>query len=251
MITLRKIEVHMARDNAGRVRLLEILPGTRTLHCFRLELGGEQDTAVMPGQYCLLGEHTPTLPCSYLSLPGIARQFIVATQRSTLLGKVGDWLHYSGPLGTAWPVPLLSARLLLISHAEGLLSLLCVLDEIMCWLPWVQIQLLHDGFNISHLPEECRPWFTPEPSLHRNLFILPSSAGLARQLEAYRPDTVYCCAPMQLALQTARVCQQKGIAIQRIWLRTDYLSCPARGWQPPLQGPVLRLDSVSSPPPSG
>ena len=116
------------------------------------ELCGSQLTEAMPGQYCLLGSQGVDLSCSYVSLPGMARRFTVTTHRTQALGQAGDVLDYSGPLGSAWPIPLHSTRLLAITRGEGILALLGCLDEILCWLPWVQVQLSHEGFPTISYP---------------------------------------------------------------------------------------------------
>ena len=232
------------RHEEGGVRLLETLSGSGTQHYLRLQLCSQQHTEAMPGQFCLLGTQGLHVPCSYVSLPGVAGRFIVTTHGAQL-GREGDLLDYSGPLGSAWPLPLHSTRLLAISRAEGILALLCTLDEIHCWLPWVQIQLSHEGFPIDHLPAECLHGFSARFPLPRN----NSCSGwtlLASQLEGFRPDTVYCCAPEQVARQAARICWQKGVPAQRIWLRTDQVPRPAGCWQPALGSPVQRYDRLLS-----
>lgn len=232
----------MGRDFSARVHLLELPHGPGNQQYLRLALCGRQPDEAMPGQYCLLGRHTESWPCSYVSLPGVAGRFLVTTHASTRLGKVGDLLDYSGPLGSAWPLPLQSARLLAISRGEGLLPLLGALDEIRCWLPGVQIRLSHEGISAHRLPEDCQAWVsTLLPQLR------DSSSGwlhLRQLLDAFLPDTVYCCAAPQVARQAARLCWQKGVAAQRIWLRTDHLPGPAwaassgQGW------PVQRYDRL-------
>lgn len=154
------------------------------------------------------------------------------------LGTGGELFDYSGPLGSAWPLPMQSTRLLAISRADGLLPLLGALDEIRCWLPWIQLQLSHDGIAVELLPDDCRTW----------LSLLPrdSSSGwwqTRRLLITFHPDTVYCCAPSQVARQVAQLCWQTGVAPQRIWIRTDHVARPiwghsAESW------PVQRYDRV-------
>ena len=242
----------MRREDRGRVRLLETLPGPGTQQCLRLELCGSPLTEAMPGQFCLLGNRGLDLPCSYISLPGLARRFIVTTHRAQALGQAGDVLDYSGPLGSAWPIPLHSARLLAITRGEGILALLCALDEILCWLPWVHVQLSHEGFPSDRLPAECLHRLSASSALPRNS---SGWAQLTDQLVRFRPDTVYCCAPEQIARQAARLCWQQGVPAQRIWLRTDQAAPPGGAWRSALGGPVQRYDRVlwilNRHPPSG
>ncbi|WP_256590622.1 hypothetical protein [Pseudomonas sp. LB-090624] len=158
-------------------------------------------------------------PCSYVTLPGVAGQFIVSTQSAQPLGRTGELFDYSGPLGSAWPLPLQSTKLLAISRADGLLPLLGALDEIRCWLPWVQLQLSHDGIAAELLPDDCRTWLSALSPMPRDY-----SSGwwqTRHLLTTFRPDTVYCCAPPQVARQIAQLCGQTGVAPQRIWIRTD------------------------------
>ncbi|MGS7251066.1 hypothetical protein ACQ7NP_08045 [Pseudomonas anuradhapurensis] len=229
----------MGRGGSASVRLLEAVPGSGTQQYLRLALCSPQRSEAMPGQYCLLSSHSECWPCSYVSLPGASGRFLVATCSVKPVGQAGDLFGYSGPLGNAWPLPLQSARLLAISRAEGLLPLLAVLDEIRCWLPWVQVSLSHAGIPAERLPDACPTWLAALPH--------DSSSGwlqLQRTLDTFRPDTVYCCAPPQVARQAARLCWQTGIAAQRIWLRTDHLPRPAWGGPQPLGWPVQRYDRV-------
>lgn len=232
----------MERDDGKRVRLLETFPGPGIQQCLRLAQCSPLFTEAMPGQYCLLANRTERWPCSYVSLPGVDGRFVVTTHGAHPLGQPGELLGYSGPLGSGWPVPLQSARLLAITRGEGILALLCMLDEVRCWLPWVQVRLLHEGLALEHLPAECRPWLRAQTTEPRD----PSSGWmqLTQQLQAFRPDTVYCCAPPQVARQAARLCWQKGISPQRIWLRTDHMPRPTWGDHCPLGGPVQRYDRV-------
>lgn len=156
----------MERDDSKSVRLLETLPGPGFQQCLRLALCGAQLSEAMPGQYCLLANRSERWACNYVSLPGVDGRFMVATHSAHPLGQPGELLGYSGPLGSAWPVPLQSARLLAITRGEGVLALLCMLDEIHCWLPWVQVRLLHDGLPLEHLPTECRPIVGKKESHH-------------------------------------------------------------------------------------
>ncbi|QVM93894.1 hypothetical protein JYG34_13175 [Pseudomonas entomophila] len=232
----------MERDDSKSVRLLETLPGPGIQQCLRLALCGAQLSEAMPGQYCLLANRSERWACSYVSLPGGDGRFMVATHSAHPLGHPGELLGYSGPLGSAWPVPLQSARLLAITRGEGVLALLCMLDEIHCWLPWVQVRLLHDGLPLEHLPTECRPMLRGQTTAPRNC--LSGWMQLTHQLQAFRPDTVYCCAPAQIARQAARICWQKGVAPQRIWLRTDHMPRPNSVDQCSLGGPVQRYNRV-------
>ncbi|WP_194789983.1 hypothetical protein [Pseudomonas sp. UFMG81] len=232
----------MGQYNSGRVRLLEMLPAPGAQQCLRLALCGPQRTEAMPGQYCLLTHRNQRWLCGYISLPGAAGRFIVATHQAQALGQVEALLGYSGPLGNGWPIPLQCARLLAVTRGEGVLTLLCALDEIRCWLPWVQVRLLHEGFALEHLPLECLAWASTLSTLPRK-----SCSGwlqLAHQLEAFRPDTVFCCAPPQVARQVARTCWQKGVAPQCIWLRTDHVHDPITDGYAALAGPVQRYDRV-------
>ncbi|MFJ7790963.1 hypothetical protein ACNFB1_08785 [Pseudomonas sp. NY15349] len=240
----------MDEDHSECVRLLETLPGPG-IQYLRLMLCNPQRSEAMPGQYCQLANQTQRWTCNYISMPGAAGRFMVAT-RSLLTLQVGDLLEYSGPLGSAWPVPLQSVRLLAITHGEGVLALLCTLDEVRCWLPWVEVRLLHESFEQEHLPAECQPWisaFTSVPRNSRSVWI-----QLTEQLEDFKPDTVYCCAPSLVARHAARICWQKGVPIQRIWLRADHVSRPSWSCQFPLNGPVQRydriLEALNSAPPS-
>ena len=232
----------MERDDSRSVRLLETLPGPGIQQCLRLALCSAQFSEAMPGQYCLLANRTERWPCSYVSLPGVDGRFLVTTRSAHPLGQPGELLGYSGPLGSAWPVPLQSARLLAITRGEGILALLCMLDEIRCWLPWVQVRLLHDGLPLERLPNECRAWLHKQAKAPRD-----SSSGwrqLTHQLQEFQPDTVYGCAPAQVARQAARMCWQKGVSPQRIWLRSDHMPRPTWGDHLPLDGPVQRYDRV-------
>lgn len=166
----------------------------------------------------------------------------MTTRSAHPLGQPGELLGYSGPLGSARPVPLQSARLLAITRGEGVLALLCMLDEIRCWLPWVQVRLLHDGLPLERLPNECRAWLRKQATAPRD-----SSSGwrqLTHQLQEFRPDTVYGCAPAQVARQAARMCWQKGVSPRRIWLRSDHMPQPIWGARPSgWAGPTLRQGS--------
>lgn len=246
-------EARMRREDSGGVRLLEVLPGPGIQQCLRLELCGSQLTEAMPGQYCLLGSQGVDLSCSYVSLPGMARRSTVTTHRTQALGQAGDVLDYSGPLGSAWPIPLHSTRLLAITRGEGILALLSCLDEILCWLPWVQVQLSHEGFPHDQLPDDCLHRLSTLSPLPRNS--CSGWAQLADQLTHFKPDTVYCCAPAHIARQAARLCWQHGVPAQRIWLRTDQVAPQAERWRSALEGPVQRYDRVlamlNRPPPPG
>ena len=228
----------MGRDGSASVRLLEAVTGPGIQQYLHLALCSPQRSEAMAGQYCLLSRHSECWPCSYVTLPGVTGRFLVATCSAKPLGQAGDLFACSGPLGNAWPLPLQSARLLAVSRAEGLLPLLGALDEIRCWLPWVQVRLSHAGIPAELLPDVCRTWLAALPH--------DSSSGwlqLKQALDTFRPDTVYCCAPPQVARQAARLCWQSGIAPQRIWLRTDRIPRPAWG-SPPLGWPVQRYDRV-------
>lgn len=232
----------MGRDDGGCVRLLETLSGMGTQEYLRLALCTPQRSEAMPGQYCFLASREQRWPCSYVSLPGMAGRFMVTTHATQALDKAGQLLRYSGPLGNAWPVPLQSKRLLAITRGEGVLALLCLLDEIRCWLPWVQVRLLHEGLPLEHLPADCLVYLTAQKTVVRD-----SESGwtqLTKQLEDFRPDTVYCCAPPQVARQAARLCWRKGVQPQRIWLRTDHVPYPTWSTQSPSSGLVQRYDRV-------
>ena len=229
----------MSRDDSASVRLLAAVPGPGIQQYLHLALCSPQRREAMAGQYCLLSSHTECWPCSYVCLPDASNRFLVATCGSKPLGQAGDLFVYSGPLGNAWPLPLQSTRLLAISRAEGLLPLLGALDEIRCWLPWVQVRLSHAGIPAERLPDACRTWLAALPH--------DSSSGwlqLQQALDTFQPDTVYCCAPPQVARQAARLCWQAGIATQRIWLRTDHVLRPACAGPQPLGWPVQRYDRV-------
>ncbi|MBH3410077.1 MULTISPECIES: hypothetical protein [Pseudomonas] len=232
----------MNQDGGASVRLLQTLPGPGIQQFVRLALCRQPCSEAMAGQYCLLGRGTECWPCSYVTLPGVAGQFIVSIHHAQPLGKLGEQFDYSGPLGSAWPLPLQSERLLAISRADGLLPLLGALDEIRCWLPRVQVQLSHDGIAAELLPEECQTWLAALSPVPRD-----NSGGgwqTRRLLTHFAPDTVYCCAPSQVARQVARLCWQTGVAPQRIWIRTAHLPRPigaghlAGGW------PVQRYDRL-------
>lgn len=232
----------MNQDGSASVRLLQTLPGTGIQQFVRLALCRQPCSEAMAGQYCMLGRGSECWPCSYVTLPGVAGQFIVSIQHAQPLGRVGELFDYTGPLGSAWPLPLQSTRLLAIARADGLLPLLGALDEIRCWLPWVQLQLSHDGIAAELLPEECQTWLAALPPLPRD-----SSSGwwhIRRLLTTFHPDTVYCCAPPQVARQLAQLCWQTGVAPQRIWIRTDHVPrtlCV----RPPLErGPVQCYDRL-------
>lgn len=232
----------MGRDDSECVRLLETLSGMGTQKYLRLALCSPQRNEAMPGQYCFLADREHLWPCSYVSLPGVAGRFMVTTHGAQALEKAGQLLRYSGPLGNAWPVPLQSTRLLVITRGEGMLALFCLLDEIRCWLPRVQVRLLHEGVPLEHLPADCRAHLIGQKTVLRN-----SQSGwtqLTQQLEDFRPDTVYCCAPQQVARQAARLCWRKGVQPQRIWLRTDHVPYPTWSIQSPLEGLVQRYDRV-------
>jgi hypothetical protein len=230
----------MNRDGSASVRLLQTLPGPGTQQFLRLALCGQPCSEAMAGQYCVLSQRTECWPCSYVSLPGVAGQFIVSTHHAQSLGHAGDRFDYSGPLGSAWPLPLQSAKLLAISRADGLLPLLGALDEIGCWLPWVQLKLSHDGIAAELLPDDCRTWLSALPPLPRDYSGWLQTRHL---LTTFRPDTVYCCAPPQVARQVARLCWQAGVAPQRIWIRTDHVPRPI-GVAPSESWPVQRYDRV-------
>ncbi|ANI03652.1 hypothetical protein DZA28_17900 [Pseudomonas alloputida] len=231
----------MDREGAS-VRLLQTLPGLGIQQFVRLALCSQPCGEAMAGQYCVLSGRTECWPCSYVTLPGVAGQFIVSTQSAQPVGRAGELLDYSGPLGSAWPLPLQSTRLLAISRADGLLPLLGALDEIRCWLPWLQLQLSHDGIAAELLPDDCRTWLSALSPLSRDY-----SSGwwqTRHLLTTFRPDTVYCCAPPQVARQVARLCWQTGVAAQRIWIRTDHVSRPIWVGHSPESWPVQRYDRV-------
>ncbi|MEN5301142.1 hypothetical protein [Pseudomonas sp. TWI628] len=231
----------MNREGGASVRLLQTLPGPGIQQFLRLALGSQPCSEAMAGQYCVLSRRAECWPCSYVSLPGVTGQFIVSTHSTQPLGRAGDLFDYSGPLGSAWPLPLQSSRLLAISRADGLLPLLGALDEIRCWLPWVQLQLSHDGIAAEVLPDDCQTWLTALSPLPRD-----SGGGwqTRRLLTTFHPDTVYCCAPPQVARQVARLCWQTGVAAQRIWIRTDHLPRPIWVGHNPESWPVQRYDRV-------
>ncbi|WP_085656789.1 hypothetical protein [Pseudomonas sp. B11(2017)] len=226
----------MDREDSGSVRVLQTSSGPGVQQCLGLALCGPPTAEPMPGQYCLLGDGRQRWPCSYVSLPGATGRFIVTVHAARPLARPGERLAYSGPLGSAWPLPLQSTRLLAIARGEGVLTLLSALDEVRCWLPALQLRLLHDGFAPGKLPDECKTWFSALPRVPRT-----SSSGwlqLIHLLDTYRPDTVFCCAPSQVARQAARLCWRKGVSPQRIWLRPDQVQRPT--WA----GPVQRYDRV-------
>ncbi|AYG45037.1 hypothetical protein DV532_12320 [Pseudomonas sp. Leaf58] len=224
----------MGGNGSAKVRLLEALPGPGIQQYLRLAHCGQQRSEAMAGQYCLLSRHSACWPCRYVSLPSGAGCFLVATQSALPIGQAGELFSYSGPLGSAWPLPLQSARLLAISRADGLLPLLGALDEIRCWLPWVQLRLAHQGIAAEQLPDECRTWLSALASPPRD----GSSGWLQTKqlLETFKPDTVFCCAPPQVGREVARLCWLSGIAPRRIWLSTDHaphssgLGHPPQGW---------------------
>lgn len=232
----------MSREGGASVRLLQTLQGPGIQQFVRLALCSQPCSEAMAGQYCVLSRRAEYWPCSYVSLPGVAGQFIVSTHSAQPLGRAGDLFDYSGPLGSAWPLPLQSSRLLAISRADGLLPLLGALDEIRCWLPWVQLQLSHDGIAAELLPDDCQTWLTALSPLPRD-----SGGGgwqTRRLLTTFKPDTVYCCAPPQVARQVARLCWQTGVAPQHIWIRTDHLPRPIWVGHNPESWPVQRYDRV-------
>ncbi|AIL61715.1 2-polyprenylphenol hydroxylase-like oxidoreductase [Pseudomonas alkylphenolica] len=237
-------EDHMVRKEVGRVRLLQQLPGRGAIQCLRLALPYREQTAVMPGQYCLLSSHERIQPCSYVSVPGRSREFLVVTSRATPLEVDGEWLSYSGPIGSGWPVPLLGRRLLAITRGYGFLPLLCVLDEISCWLPWVEIHLLYDAASLTYLPEEYRHRLAAMKVFSRTLYPFGSQAELKNYVVTLKPDMVYCCAPSQLAFQLARRCIEQGVCAQRIWIRADHVGVSADRPVSPWDGPVHRFDRV-------
>ncbi|MBS7600851.1 hypothetical protein [Pseudomonas sp. RC2C2] len=234
----------MACNELGRVRLVQKLPDEGAIQYLRLELPYREETAAMPGQYCLLSNHDSTQPCSYISLPGRDRRFWVATAKARPLDIEGQWLSYSGPLGSGWPVPLLGKRLLVATRGYGILPLLCALDEIMCWLPWVDIHLLHQGTRLAHLPEECKHLLARVKAFNRSLYPFHSQADLKLHLQTFNPEMVYCCAPAQLACQMARLCTEHGIRAQRIWIRADHVLSTTGEWITSLDGPVHRFDRI-------
>ncbi|MFJ4445749.1 hypothetical protein ACIPZ8_27215 [Pseudomonas sp. NPDC089422] len=232
----------MDQDGGASVRLLQTLPGPGIQQFVRLALCRQPSSEPMAGQYCMLGRGSECWPCSYVTLPGVDGQFIVSLQNAQPLGRRGELFDYSGPLGSAWPLPLQSTRLLAISRADGLLHLLGALDEIRCWLPWVHVQLLHDGIAAELLPGECQAWLAALSPVPRD----SSSAGWQTQrlLTTFDPDTVYCCAPPQVARQVARLCWQTGVAPQRIWIRTDHVPRPIGVGHAPEHWPVQRYDRL-------
>lgn len=120
-------------------------------------------------------------------------------------------------------------------------------------LPWVQVQLSHEGFPHDQLPDDCLHRLSTLSPLPRNS--CSGWAQLADQLTHFKPDTVYCCAPAHIARQAARLCWQHGVPAQRIWLRTDQVAPQAERWRSALEGPVQRYDRVlamlNRPPPPG
>ncbi len=179
-----------------------------------------------------------------LRFPGRSRQFLVVTSRAPPLGIDSEWLSYSCPIGSGWPVPLLGRRLLVITRGYGLLPLLCVLDEISCWLPWVEIHLLYEAASLSHLSEEYRHRLASMKVISRTLYPFGSQAELKNNVIALKPDMVYCCAPTQLACQLARLCIEQGVCAQRIWIRADHVEASAGESVTPWDGPVYRFDRV-------
>lgn len=95
----------MGLEGDACVRLIETLPGPGIQQFLRLALCSQPPGEAMAGQYCLLGRRTECWPCSYVSLPDMAGRFLVATHHARPLGNVGDLFDYSGPLGSAWPLP--------------------------------------------------------------------------------------------------------------------------------------------------
>lgn len=233
----------MQTVSEGRVRVMQQIPLGPDVHCLRLCLEDAAAEPAVPGQYCrLAGPGLAPQAGSYISLPDHDGRFMVALAGPRSAVPVGALLDYRGPLGCGWPLPLHAGHLLLMVADNGLLSLAALVDELACWMPWVQLRLLCEPRCFEQLPQECRGWL-------RSLGLMPAANSdwrcgdlldrLVEQLQAQPPDLVFCSGSERFNLACAQLCLQHGVAENAIWLRGD--------GQPTLDGaaqsgPVIRFD---------
>lgn len=240
----------MQAVSEGRVRVVQRIALGPQVHCLRLCLEAADVEPAVPGQYCrLAGAGLAARACSYVSLPDHDGCFMVAVDGECSAVAVGDWLHYRGPLGCGWPLPLHTGQLLLLATGSGLLSLAALIDELGCWMPWVQQRLLCEPHCFERLPQECRGWL-------RSLGLAPMADpawrggdlldSLEPLLRAHSADLVFCSGSERFNLACAERCLRHGVAAGNIWLRADVL--PPIDGPPAAQGPVFRFDRY---PPAG
>lgn len=226
-----------------RVRLLEVLCLPGTGQCLRLLLEDDAGSAVIPGQYCLLGVHGGALqPCSYISLPEHHGPFIVSASHPGRFAATDGWLDYRGPLGVGWPLPLRAGRLLVVASGNGLLSVAAAIDELACWMPALRLDLIADAASLAGLPEECRRWLHSLDLLDERVHGACLLERLHRQLLERLPDVVFCATPDFLGRSAAQACLRSGVPAASIWLRNERLLSP-----PPGEGPVVRFDRLPPP----
>lgn len=230
-----------------RVRLLEVLCVPGTGQCLRLALEGDEGSAVIPGQYCLLGPHGGTLqPYSYISLPEHHGPFIVSASHPGRFTATEGWLDYQGPLGIGWPLPLRAGRVLVLASGSGLLSVVAAIDELACWMPGLHLDLIADAASLAGLPPECRRSLHSLGLLDEKVHGACLLERLHRQLLERLPDVVFCATSDFLGRSAAQACLRSGVPATRIWLRSERLPSPPPG-QAPAEGPVVRFDRLPAP----
>lgn len=237
----------MEWETIGQAHVLEELSSADSTQCLRLQLDSDEVQAIIPGQYCLLDDSVqPARAFNYVSLPGRDRRCIVAACQPGVPLHISGRLFYRGPLGSGWPLPLAVSRLLVFASDGGILAVAAAIDEFACWMPWVQLALIHDASSQACLPDDCRNWL-------RSLGLLEQSSLDSCPLERLRselggplPDLVYCSAPAPLAMSAARLCLWHGVPAYRIWVRDERSLQGA--WSRSfacLDGPVRRFDRLS------
>lgn len=129
----------MDREGAS-VRLLQTLPGLGIQQFVRLALCSPSCSEAMAGQYCVLSGRTECWPCSYVTLPGVAGQFIVSTQSAQPLGRAGNCSTIPGRLAALGRCPC---------KVQGCWPSVAPMACCPCWVRWMRFAVGCPGYNCS------------------------------------------------------------------------------------------------------